>query len=183
MARADFSGGRIVRRVRRGPRIVGGPRPYRGGTHPHQSFPCRPYRHPSRMPRPLVLPGGGGGAGRRGLLGRWRRRRDRPGPVGDDADPAALAVAGEVALDVDGGARQELGEVGAWRGERMTRWRSTLSPAGSRWVSRRKPTSPSAPTGRGRQATRPMRHALFTAGSQPPSPGPACAGARWRPPR
>jgi hypothetical protein len=32
--------------------------------------------------------------------------------VGDDADPAALAVAGEVALDVDGGAGRELGEVG-----------------------------------------------------------------------
>jgi hypothetical protein len=36
--------------------------------------------------------------------------------VGDDADPAALAVAGEVALDVDGGAGQELGEVGGVEG-------------------------------------------------------------------
>ena len=44
------------------------------------------------------------GAARSILLGRWWRRRDRPGPVGDDADPLALAVAGEVALDVDGGA-------------------------------------------------------------------------------
>jgi hypothetical protein len=36
--------------------------------------------------------------------------------VGDDAHPAALAVAGEVALDVDGGARGELGEVGGVAG-------------------------------------------------------------------
>lgn len=64
------------------------------------------------MPGPLVLPGGGVGAGRRGLLGGRRRCLDGPGPVGDDADPAALAVAGEVALDVDGGSGQELGEVG-----------------------------------------------------------------------
>ena len=38
----------------------------------------------------------------------------------------------------------------------MTRWRSTLSPAGSRRV-RRKPRSPSVPTGRATQATRPMK--------------------------
>jgi hypothetical protein len=36
--------------------------------------------------------------------------------VGDDAHPAALAVTGEVALDVDGGAGQELGEVGGVEG-------------------------------------------------------------------
>jgi hypothetical protein len=36
--------------------------------------------------------------------------------VRDDADPAALAVAGEVALDVDGGAGRELGEVGGVAG-------------------------------------------------------------------
>jgi hypothetical protein len=36
--------------------------------------------------------------------------------VGDDADPLALAVAGEVALDVDGGAGRELGEVGGVEG-------------------------------------------------------------------
>ena len=68
------------------------------------------------MPRPLVLPGGGVGAAGSILLGRWRRRRDRPGPVGDDADPLALAVAGEVALDVDGGAGRELGDVGGVAG-------------------------------------------------------------------
>jgi hypothetical protein len=32
--------------------------------------------------------------------------------VGDDADSVAIAVAGKVALDVDGGAGRELGEVG-----------------------------------------------------------------------
>ena len=32
--------------------------------------------------------------------------------MGDDADPVAIAVAGKVALDVDGGAGRELGEVG-----------------------------------------------------------------------
>jgi len=36
--------------------------------------------------------------------------------VGDDADPVAIAVAGEVALDVDGGAGRELGEVGGVAG-------------------------------------------------------------------
>jgi hypothetical protein len=36
--------------------------------------------------------------------------------VGDDAHASALAVAGEVALDVDGGAGRELGEVGGVAG-------------------------------------------------------------------
>jgi hypothetical protein len=36
--------------------------------------------------------------------------------VGDDADPAAPAVAGEVALDVDGGAGRELTDVGGVAG-------------------------------------------------------------------
>jgi hypothetical protein len=38
--------------------------------------------------------------------------------VGDDADPLALAVAGEVALDVDGGAGRQLGEVGGVAGKK-----------------------------------------------------------------
>ena len=79
-------------------------------------------------------PGLGVGAGGALLIGGRRRRGDGPGPVGDDA---------------------------AWRAGRMTRWRSTLWPLRSRWVSRSKPTSPSPPTGRGRQATRLMRVTLF----------------------
>jgi hypothetical protein len=38
--------------------------------------------------------------------------------VGDDADPLALAVAGEVALDVEGGAGRELGDVGSVAGRK-----------------------------------------------------------------
>ena len=69
--------------------------------HPYEVLARRPYRHAPRVPGPLVLPGGGVGAAGSILLGRWRRRGDRPGPVGDDADPVALAVAGEVALDIE----------------------------------------------------------------------------------
>ena len=58
------------------------------------------------------------GAGGSLLLGRGRRRRDRPRPVGDDADSVAIAVAGKVALDVDGGAGRELGEVGGVAGRK-----------------------------------------------------------------
>ena len=43
--------------------------------------------------------------------GRWRRK-DGPGATGDDADPPALALAGEVALDIDGGARCKVADVG-----------------------------------------------------------------------
>src|ERR1019366_10212361 len=42
---------------------------------------------------------------------RWRRE-DGPGATGDDADPPALALACEVALDIDGGARCKVADVG-----------------------------------------------------------------------
>ena len=42
---------------------------------------------------------------------RWRRQ-DGPGATGDDADTPALALASEVALDVDRGTRREIADVG-----------------------------------------------------------------------
>jgi hypothetical protein len=72
-----------------------------GRVHPDKTLSRRPDRHPPGVPGPLMLPGGGVGSGGALLVGRWRRRGDRPGPVGDDADPVALAVAGEVALDIE----------------------------------------------------------------------------------
>jgi len=84
--------------------------------HPDEPLARRSYRDPSSMPRPQVL--ARRGVVRCGLLrgGRGRGGEGGEGTVRDDADPAALAVAGEVALDVDGGAGCELGEVGDLEG-------------------------------------------------------------------
>jgi len=60
----------------------------------------------------LVLARRGVAAGR--LACDWRRwrRKDGPGATGDDADPPALALACEVTLDIDGGARCKVADVG-----------------------------------------------------------------------
>jgi hypothetical protein len=56
-------------------------------------------------------------AGRRGLLRRGWGCFDGPGPAADDAHPIAIAVAGGVALDVDGDAGRNAAMSGAGGGK------------------------------------------------------------------